>query len=949
MQRLRILLVPFTAFLLTVTLHAQTGGKISGKITDSRTSESLPGANIFLEGTTLGSSSDLEGNYVILNVPPGVYTINISFISYKRSQVRDVRVSSGFTVKLDIGLEAGEIEMEPVVVQGERTPLIRKDLTNPVASISSESFNELPVTDISEVIGLQAGTTVDDDGSIHIRGGYGNEIAYTLNGVNINNPYGHSRSVGLATNAVQEVSVSSGTFTAEFGEALSGVVNYVTKEGGSKLSGSVRYLTGDQVSSRKALFPHINDINISNVSRFEASLGGPILPNTLSFFTSGVYSYFGGTVYGTRIYRPEDSYLSREAFPTGDPRKGSSTTPYYFGPFSRPSSDLTGGPTGDSAIVPLNWSQSYNLQGNLIYRLSSDLKFKYEIVLDRTLSPTSSGNSSLFSNKYKPDGRRLSKGEGYTQTLELTHMLSDRAFYTVRISHISDRSTDRTYDKTDDPRYLPSFYLRSLGNTSFLTGGVDLFRFKQKTTMIVGKVDGVVQAFDIHELKAGIEVRSHEVSAESYTLQFRDPAFPNVDASPANQLSGLYNFKPYVPTVDGGYLNYKFKPVQGSAYIQDKIELFETIILNLGLRYEYFDPAADYNPLLSEELSNQTSIFVDKSLAKSGVKQSLLPRISVSFPITDRGTIRFSYGHFEQNGSLSSLYANPLFRAPLGTNPSFGNPNVSPQKSVQYELGLQQGLTDNLKFDITAYYKDVRDYIFFQTVITARGDKQYSVLTNLSYANTRGFIFSLLKRRSQDDMIAATLDYTFQVSEANRTLPTDEIFFNEQKGKLSETYLVPIGFDRSHTITSTVSLGEPSDWNVSLIGYIRTGTPYTPSFPASVVPITFVQNSDRQPVQWNFDLKFEKHLKFGNIGYSVFLLVDNLFDTQNELFVYANSGRALYNIDETLNPFQFADVRTRISRGDPGMVPMSAIDQYYANPGNVSSPRLVRVGVSVLF
>ena len=948
MRQLRILSTVLCGFACFGFLNAQTGGKIAGTVTDSQTGEALPGANVVIEGTSIGSSTDLEGNYVILNVPPGVYIVNVSFVGYQRSQIRDVRVSTGFTARIDVTLSPGEIELDPIVVQGERSPLIRKDLTNPVASLSGESFNELPVTDISEVIGLQAGTTVDDDGSIHIRGGYGNEIAYTLNGVNINNPYGNSRSVGLATNAVQEVSVSSGTFTAEYGQALSGVVNYVTKEGGSRLSGSVRYLTGDHVSSRSALFPNIDKINLSNVSRLELSLGGPIISNTLSFFASGVYNYFGGTVYGTRIYRPEDSYLSREGFPSGDPRRSSSTSPYYFAPFSRSASDLVGGPTGDGEIVPLNWSQSYNVQGNLLYRLSPELRFKYEIVMDRGLSPTNSGNSGSFAARFKPDGRRFSKSEGYTQTVEMTHVLSDRAFYTLRLSHIVDRSTSRAFDAVGDQRYLPSFYLRSLGNTSFLTGGVDLFRFKQKTEMIVGKADGVYQ-LDIHELKAGLEIRTHKVSVESYTLQFRDPAFPNIDPSSTNQLSGLYNFRPYVPTVEDGYLKYLFRPFHASGYVQDKIELFQSIILNLGLRYEYFDPAAEYNPLLSEELSNQTSIFVDDNLKEASVKQTLLPRISVSFPITDKGTIRFSYGHFQQNGSLSSLYANPNFRAPLGTSPSFGNPDVNPQKSIQYELGLQQGLTDNLKFDLTAYYKDVRDYIFSQTIITARGDKSYSVLTNLSYANTRGLSFSVVKRRAPGDLVSATVDYTFQISEGTRTSPTDEIFFNEEKGKLSETYLVPFSFDRSHTLTSTVSIGEPGDWNASFIGYIRTGTPYTPSFPSSVVPITFVQNSDRQPVQWNFDLKIEKSFKFGSIDYSIFLLVDNLFDTQNELSVYANSGRALYNIEETINPYEFADMRTRISRGDPGMIPMSAVDNYYANPGNVSSPRLVRLGVSVTF
>jgi len=439
------------------------------------------------------------------------------------------------------------------------------------------------------------------------------------------------------------------------------------------------------------------------------------------------------------------------------------------------------------------------------------------------------------------------------------------------------------------------------------------------------------------------------VSAESYTIQFKDPNYPNIDPNPTNYLTGLYTFLPTKPTIEGGYVKYTRNPIQGAAYIQDKIELFQSIILNLGLRYDYFDPAADYNPYISEELSLQDTIFVTENLQPASKKHILQPRISFSFPITDQGIIRFSYGHFAQIGSLAALYANPEFRAPLGTSPSFGNPNVEPQTSTQYEVGLSQALTQNLRLEVTGYYKDVRDYIYNQTIITARGDLTYSVLTNLSYANIRGITISLFKPRRMGELVSATLDYTFQVAEANRTEPTDEIFYNEQKGKLSETFLVPLDFDRGHTLTGSLTLSQPSDWQISMIGYFRTGSPYTPEFPSSVVPITFEQNSDRQLVQWNVDLKMEKYFRIDPVDLSVYLQVDNLFDTQNELFVYANSGRALYNIEEVVNPYEFNELRGRIARGDVGMIPMSAVDTYYANPANVSSPRLVRLGVSVLF
>lgn len=933
-------------FCAAAPASAGSTGKISGVVRDARTREPLPGVNIIVEGTSLGAATNIEGAFVILNVPPGKQKVTASLVGYKRYEARDVDVAVDFTTTLKIDLVEGSVELDAVVVQAERTPLIRQDLTNPVASISSENIESLPVVEISEIIGLQAGVTVGDDGTLHIRGGLGNEIAYTLNGININNPYANTRSVGIATNAVQEVSVSSGTFSAEYGSALSGVVNYVTKDGGPKLSASVKYLTGDYLSNRSDLFFNIQKFRPSAVNRIEATVGGPVVSDKLSFFGSGVYTYNQGWLFGERRYLPTDSYLSREGFPTGDPRRGSSAGPYYFGPVAHDTTDLTGLPGGDGAVAPLNWSRGYKLQGNISYRITPEMKLKLETIYSFDESP----DATPFAHRFMPDGTALARSQGWVSSVEFTHSVSSRMFYTLKGSYLSDLGTSRAFDSPYDPRYLPSFYLRTIPNTSYLVGGNDPDRFWRKSEIVAGKFDLVAQVLANHEVKFGLEARLHNLRVESYTLQFKDPNDPNAEPSFSNMLINGNIFKPYIPSVEGGYTSYNRKPVQLAGYLQDKIELFTSIILNMGLRYEYFNPRAQYNPEISNELLLQQSIFVDQNLLRASPKHMVSPRFSVSYPITDQGSIRFSYGHFYQIGSLASLYGNPNFRAPLGTTPTFGNPDVNPQKSIQYELGLQQGFTENLKVEITGYYKDVRDYIFNEQVITARGDKSYYLLTNLAYANTRGISISLLKRRaSAEDLLNMTLDYTFQVAEGNRTLPTDEIFFNEQAGKVSETYLVPFSFDRSHTITSAISLGKPDDWMISAIGYFRTGTPYTPSFPSNVVPITFVQSSDRQPVQWNVDLKIEKFFKLGSMEYSIFVFVDNLFDTQNELAVYANSGRALYNIEQVLNPTLFADLQNRISRGDPGMIPIGAVNNYYANPANVNRPRLFRFGASIIF
>ena len=252
------------------------------------------------------------------------------------------------------------------------------------------------------------------------------------------------------------------------------------------------------------------------------------------------------------------------------------------------------------------------------------------------------------------------------------------------------------------------------------------------------------------------------------------------------------------------------------------------------MRYEYFDPATTYNPNLSQNLTDSINGNISAYNIPADKQNMLSPRISVSYPITDKGIIRFSYGHFYQIGSLQSLYRNlNYYVTNAGETPTFGNANVKPQKSVQYEMGLQQQLTDDFKFDLTGFYKDVTNYIYSQTIYTAKG-REYNFLTNLSYANTRGITLSFFKRRSPGGIFQASLDYTFSIAEGNRTEPSAQIFLSEISGKETETFLVPLSFDRSHVINGTFALIPNDDWNIGMIFNLQTGTPYTPSLTFSV-------------------------------------------------------------------------------------------------------------------
>jgi len=943
-----LLFIPFLIIAFHISILAQASGKIAGKVIDKDTGEPIPFANVFVEGTTIGSAADFDGNYVILNVPSGVYTVTASVVGYQKVSITDVRVNVDFTTRLDFQLSVGAVNLPTITVQGDRNPLIRQDLTNPTVAINTELIQELPVDQISDLIKLQAGVVVDNDGAIHIRGGRSNEIAYTLNGITLNDPYGNMSSIGLATNAVQEVSISTGTFSAQYGNALSGVVNYVTKEGGDKYSFSLRSYTGDYLTNRDELFQNIDDIDPLNRGRIETTIGGPFLfLKNARFYVSGVYENYKGLYYGKRLYRTTDSYLSPDNFAGDDPRKGISTDPYYFNPYFDNSNGL---PTGDGNYVPLNDSRNYNIQGNLSYRFAPTFKVKYEIVYDNGKFQ----NYSL-SYKYNPDGVGYNYSNGLINSIDITHSISNNIFYTLKGSYGVNESEYYLYEDLNDPRYLPDIYRRTISNTAFYSGGTDNYRQNRKTKTIGIKGDLVAQLFKVHEVKLGFETRFHELDYEGYSLEIgklnSDGSFGTLNNSDLLYDSSLVLIR-RKPTSPSLYTKYNKKPTQVSAYIQEKIEFASSFILNAGLRYEYFDPSSQYNDDLSLDLQKTQFGFITNYNKSSEVKHTLSPRVSMSYPITDKAIIRLSYGHFYQMGSLSSLYTNPnYYVANVGDIPTFGNPNVEPQKSVQYEIGLQQQLTEDMKVDITGFYKDVSNYIFTQTIYTATG-RQYRLLTNLSYANSKGVTVSLLKRRSPGSLFSMSLDYTFSVSEGNRTEPSEEIFFSEQSGKQSETYLVPLDFHRSHVINGTVNLSQPNNWNVGLIFNLQTGTPYTPSLLSvpGIEYITYTQNSGDQPLTWNVDLRLEKYFKIGPLNYSIFVQVENLFDSENELYVYASSGRALTNVEQVQNAIQFSDITRRINRGDPGLFQLSQINNYYSQrPERVNRPREVRLGFSILF
>lgn len=239
-------LVVGVVLLLASIAFAGITGKIAGRVIDKETGEPLPAVNVIIEGTTLGAATDANGDYFVVNVPVGTYTVVASMVGYKEARVTNVKVSADMTTRTNFKLSLTVLKTKTIEVKATR-PIIEPHITESRRLIEDKEIQRTPaIQDFTDVVALQAGaveTRGGYDSGLHIRGGRANETVYIVDGIFANDPVTGQSGLLLHKNAIQEMAIVTGGFNAEYGEAMSGIVNVITKEGGKKYGGSIQYET----------------------------------------------------------------------------------------------------------------------------------------------------------------------------------------------------------------------------------------------------------------------------------------------------------------------------------------------------------------------------------------------------------------------------------------------------------------------------------------------------------------------------------------------------------------------------------------------------------------------------------------------------------------------------------------------------------------------------------
>jgi len=868
-----------TIGLLAAPLALADPGNLTGKVLDGKTGEALPFSNVVIMDTPYGAMSMEDGSFFIRNIPEGTYKVRASYMGYEHEEKDSVVVRAYNTTEIGFRLYRTVLQTtDEVLVTAER-PMVEVDVPSTVRSINEEQLREMPVTDIEDVVGLQAGVVESDD-EIHIRGGRTDETLYIIDGVQMKDLIsGKSSALDVSARSVAEMDIITGGYSAEYGQALSGVVNVKLKEGGSSHHGYFDY-SADHMPFRET------DLDYFMTDRFELGFDGP------EPLSSRVFPRMGLRIPGQVTYsvgfsgRFTDTHLPSISDIPGSEGLISSYEEKFLG-MTISYKDMA--PRADN-----KW-QGF---GKLVWRPSSEhklgLSFTKSISIDQGYWRYDPYDVTREFSGYQHEwSRYLDSAAVYTEdsnslVLSWNHILSKDTFHSMKVSRFFNAVHADVAGKMWHEYWEPDDEGR-LGedNTPFFveTGYQDLWHDRYTETFNMSW-DITSQIPPHHQIKAGLDA-SYE-NAQYIIIQ-----------------------RPWVPDPDslGEFHDiFHIYPNRGALYVQDKIN-FEGLIGELGLRYDYWFPGAQVERAIEDttifaitETTRRNFYSDTNELFGHRYKGHLSPRIAISHPITDRDNLFFNYGHFSQIPSYIWIYSK-LSSVSSERFPLIGNPNLNPEISVQYEIGARHQFTETVAANLTLFYKDIYDYPT-STQFEKPGVGEMYIYRNRDYARSRGIEVEIRKKRR--GRYGGSLVYTYSLATGKSSDPNTLKLIQEQGGdvgaaeaSLAEEYL---WWNRPHKInlhfTMNVSKDDkidlfgfplPSDWNINIQWMIQSGKAYTPETNERETGKRYSRNG---PADNILDLRFTKYLSRGPLKYRFYLEIENLFNDRRVRRIDAETGEA---------------------------------------------------------
>ncbi len=978
--------------LLPALLFAGTKGKITGVVVDKATGEPLPGVNVIIEGTFLGGSTDIDGVYFVVNVPVGTYNLEVSYVGYQAVKLTDMRVQADLTVRADFELQQVAIDLgEEIIVIAQR-PLIQKDLTASRTIMSYEEIQAIPFENVENIVNVTPGFV-----NGHARGGRNGEILYQIDGVTVMDPMTKAFDSDIPEFAVEEMSVTTGGFSAEFGDAQSGVVNMVIREGGPPYSGTIRYKTSDLSGLSSSMKDHHGQHNM------EFSLGGPEpisnyfgYDKKLKFFVAGEYEKDSGRFdhEDTKNYQIESkltwtpSQRHKLTFQYGgnwdDWEEGQNRQWETVNRFRRPTAeDQNPLMQVDNPDDPLyGWYGNGQLDTEDLNRngfldagedlnkngiidsedLNNDGQLNVHNMLEHNREFVERSSHFIFNWTYQISPKSFFESKlSRTQTslkYNINENINEDLDGDFHLDLAYDINGDGVADDIDgDGDYRHEDlngngiwdWKRDNGNTDLLrddnnNGYIDASEGNpQKQWIGWGDIPiGNTQDEDgFYTYGNGTTYqRLRWGDDEKITWGFKSTYYNQIDKY--NEIKSGFELTYYDlfdfdrDVASGGNIygqNTHVYPYSSAAFFEDKIE-YEGMIVNAGVRLDYWNANSTVPADEDNPVDFETNTIQDPVDTKS--EWYFSPRLGISHPISDRDVIYFNYGRYFQIPALRLLYANAAFDL-SGAFPLIGNPSVEPERTTAYELGVNHQFTDNLKIEVKGFYKDIQGLTDTRQVYYNAAN-YYTIYQNVDFGNVRGFEVQLFQRYS--NYWSGKINYTYSVAKG-KSSSSRQNYDLTWSGDIIPTEENFLDWDQRHTLNANVNFRIPTDENLlgtsilNDIGLYMVAR-YGSGMPYSSLARTRIVpiNDQRMPATYDLDLILDKQFSLSDrYKLKIFFWANNL---QDDLFGHNN---ILYLAD-----VGYYD-QDQDGDGNPDRDPTGP----YTNPSVYSEQSTYRVGLQLVF
>jgi len=881
-------------------------GKIAGRVLDADTKEGLPGANVVVEGTTLGAATNARGEYYILNVPPGTYTLAARMIGYRTTLVRHVVVIVDRTTNVDFILHTTVLEMSPLVVEATR-PAVVRDLTATAKVMEAREIETAPIEGLRRALELDAGVTRNPNGTFSIRGGGAFEVQFQINGVeqiasNTGVPgynlYGEKSNTSWKYDftrlGVKQLEIISGGFSAEYGNAQSGVVKVVTKEGEERFHGEFRvelrppgkyhfgpYLYGPETVEWQrwgsfAKWQEWRDENAPGIS--DDSLRTYYYERWIANHSPGS----GNASNPLGVYDYRKLVYQRYLFGFGGPLGGGDRLRFHI------SGEYRRAPCRIPSVERVQVYQNYAV--NVSWRIGAADKLRLMGQYQGHHGAVWSGSEDIrwasVIGQY-PTWKYCLVLESpkdeitTTQTLSWTHVFSPRTFLEVAAWHQRERYIERNLPiiTSTNPWLVPA----GPWDEDFrriVYEFTSLYALDALTDVWNASLDLTSQVTTRHQLKMGAKG------------QYWDTRYSGESGARINAFVAYSGFAEY----------YHAYPFSVSAYLQDKME-FQGLVVNAGLRVDAFNmnapvPVDRFRPFYQGTGQGGGPYIGDVGDPRTRRAKShlaLSPRFGLSFPVGEKTAFRLQYGHF---------HSIPLFRHTLSKNTwqgwrMYGNADLGFKKTISYEVGVQQSVGGTHRLDVAAYYNDRVNQTVTARVHSPTGSQQespqnpyYLTYENNGYGASRGIEIAL-ERVAPGDW-----KYRFSYSFARTSQgaygavdiyedPNDPRSVVERRS--ANDFLTEE--DRTHSFRALASYVVPStfwkkvfgcepvrDLTVSLIYQARSGSPFT--YVTNYDEFTDVVNNRRYPLEARTDMALSLRVPVGSLRPLLSVRIDNLFNNR---------------------------------------------------------------------